>query len=111
METSPQKSLGRIISQRAMQMSNSFPCKIWALGFICGVCITYLFLVASTPLRTAQLGFMYASTSGAIPQNSSFIHLGKGFGYIIAILLVGYWLLFLMHVFMLLVSSKIPISV
>lgn len=75
METSPQKHLERMISHRAMQMSNSFPCKIWALGFICGVCITYLFLVVSTPFKTAQLGLLYASSHGAIPQNSSFIRL------------------------------------
>ena len=92
METSPQKSLERIISQRAMQMSNSFPCKIWALGFICGVCITYLLLVASTPFRTAQLGFLYAISSGAVSQNSSFTHLGKEFGYIITVFC--YWLFF-----------------
>lgn len=77
METSPQKSLERIISHKAMQMSQSFPCKICALGFICGVCITYLFLVVSTPFKTTQLGFIYASSSGlgSILQNSSFIRL------------------------------------
>lgn len=78
METSPQKNLERLISQKAMQMSNSFPCKIWALGFICGVCITYLFLVASTPFKGVQLVSLYASSPGAIAPNSSSLNLGKG---------------------------------
>ncbi|RRT35751.1 hypothetical protein B296_00054990 [Ensete ventricosum] len=72
MEPTGQKGLERALSQKAMQMGNSTPCKTWVLGFFCGVCITYLFLVAVAPLRTTEVGLVYSRTAGAVSQNSSF---------------------------------------
>nr|XP_043632011.1 uncharacterized protein LOC122603391 [Erigeron canadensis]XP_043632013.1 uncharacterized protein LOC122603391 [Erigeron canadensis] len=42
------KSLERIVSLKALQMGNSFSCKICVFGFLCGVCLTSLFLAALT---------------------------------------------------------------
>ncbi|CAL9752848.1 unnamed protein product [Musa acuminata subsp. burmannicoides] len=72
MEPTAQKGLERALSQKALQMGNSTPCKIWVLGFFCGVCITYLFLVAVAPLRSTEVGLVYSRTAGAVLQNSSF---------------------------------------
>lgn len=72
MEPTAQKGLERALSQKALQMGNSTPCKIWVLGFFCGVCITYLFLVAVAPLRSTEVGLVYSRTAGAVSQNSSF---------------------------------------
>ncbi|KAF3784618.1 hypothetical protein EJ110_NYTH22679 [Nymphaea thermarum] len=41
-----QKNLERAVSQKALQMSNSASCKAAVVGFLAGVCITYLFLAA-----------------------------------------------------------------
>lgn len=74
MEPTAQKSLERVISQRAMQMSNSASCKVWVLGFFSGVCITYLFLVALAPFKARELGMLYPSAKRAMSHNS---HPGK----------------------------------
>ncbi|KAH7691581.1 hypothetical protein IHE45_01G008300 [Dioscorea alata] len=68
-----QKNLERIISQKAMQMGNSSSCKIWVVGFFCGVCITYLFLVIPSPLRTFEFGLDLSSSSSLNSLNSSLI--------------------------------------
>ncbi|PKA60581.1 hypothetical protein AXF42_Ash019474 [Apostasia shenzhenica] len=75
MEPTPQKTLERAISLRAMQISSSFSCKIWVLGFFCGVCLTYLFLVAFTPYKTAEYGQMYSSTQWDASSKSSSLDL------------------------------------
>lgn len=75
MEPTAQKSLERVLSQRAMQMSSSYPCIVGALSFICGVCVTHLLLVVSTPFKSSQLGLVFSSTSQAVSQNSSLAHL------------------------------------
>jgi len=36
--------LERVVSQRALQMSNSFPCQICAVAIFCGLCIVSLIL-------------------------------------------------------------------
>lgn len=77
METTAQKSFERAISQKALQMSSSTPCKVWVLGFFCGVCITYLFLVSLTPFRTEQFGLIFSSSSGGVSQSSSMIYSGN----------------------------------
>ncbi|XP_020582744.1 uncharacterized protein LOC110026204 isoform X2 [Phalaenopsis equestris] len=77
MESTPQKSLERLISQRAMQMSASFHCKIWVLGFFCGVCITYLFLVAFTPYKAAEFGFEFTNYIGSGSANSPSVNLAN----------------------------------
>ncbi|KAG1361512.1 Alpha-(1,6)-fucosyltransferase [Cocos nucifera] len=69
--TTAPKSLERVISQKALQISSSTSCKLWVLGFFCGVCITYLFLVSLTPFRTQQFGLIFSSSSGAVSQSSS----------------------------------------
>nr|XP_027104599.1 uncharacterized protein LOC113725565 [Coffea arabica]XP_027104600.1 uncharacterized protein LOC113725565 [Coffea arabica]XP_027104601.1 uncharacterized protein LOC113725565 [Coffea arabica]XP_027104602.1 uncharacterized protein LOC113725565 [Coffea arabica]XP_027104603.1 uncharacterized protein LOC113725565 [Coffea arabica] len=72
MESFDQKSLERVLSQRALQMGNSFPCKICVVGFLCGVCLTSLFLAALTSFgafelaRTPSLSF-----SGGILKTDS----------------------------------------
>lgn len=57
-----QKSLERVVSQKAFQMSNSYPCQICVLGFLCGVCITTVFLAALTSFGTFQFGLLSIST-------------------------------------------------
>lgn len=58
-----QKSLERVLSQKALQIGSSFPCKICVMGFLCGVCLTSLFLAALTsfgafqPFSTLSTGF------------------------------------------------------
>lgn len=42
------KSLERMVSLKALQMGNSFSCQICVIGFLCGVCLTSLFLAALT---------------------------------------------------------------
>ncbi|KAF3452361.1 hypothetical protein FNV43_RR02794 [Rhamnella rubrinervis] len=73
MEPLNQKSLERVVSQKALQMGNSFPCQICAVGFLLGICLTYLVLAALTSLATFELGGISFSTisSGASPPNSS----------------------------------------
>ncbi|PON55495.1 alpha-(1,6)-fucosyltransferase [Parasponia andersonii] len=56
MEALNQKSLERVVSQKALQMGNSFPCQICVVGFLCGVCLTSLFLAIFTSLGTFELG-------------------------------------------------------
>ncbi|KAL9677535.1 hypothetical protein QQ045_005768 [Rhodiola kirilowii] len=54
METQ-QKSLERVVSQKALQISSSFPCQICVIGFLCGVCLTSLFLAALTSFSNRSL--------------------------------------------------------
>lgn len=49
-----QKSLERVVSQKALQIGTSFPCKICVMGFLCGVCLASLFLAALTSFATFQ---------------------------------------------------------
>ncbi|KAK7278216.1 hypothetical protein RJT34_23241 [Clitoria ternatea] len=56
MEPLNQKSIERVVSQRALQMGSSFPCQICVVGFLCGVCLTTLFLAALTSFGTFQFG-------------------------------------------------------
>ncbi|KAF3778077.1 hypothetical protein EJ110_NYTH43884 [Nymphaea thermarum] len=51
-----QKNLERAVSQKALQMSNSASCKAAVVGFLAGVCITYLFLAAVTSVGIQKLG-------------------------------------------------------
>lgn len=46
-----QRSLERVVSQRALQIGSSFPCQICVLAFLSGVCLTSLFLVG-LPIST-----------------------------------------------------------
>lgn len=73
MEPFNQKSLERVVSQRALQMGNSFPCQICVVGFLLGVCLTYFALAALTSLATFELAAIPFSTfsTGALPPNSS----------------------------------------
>ncbi|KAJ0963700.1 hypothetical protein J5N97_028822 [Dioscorea zingiberensis] len=74
METgASQKNLERVISQKAMQMGNSFPCKICVIGFFCGVSITYLFLVVLSPFRSVEYGLDLQCSSRLNSQNSSWM--------------------------------------
>ncbi|XVF06424.1 hypothetical protein REPUB_Repub06bG0047000 [Reevesia pubescens] len=73
MEPTNQKFLEKIVSQRALQMGNSFSCQICVVGFLCGVCLTSLFLAALTSLGTFGFGgISFSSISmGISPSNSS----------------------------------------
>lgn len=64
METSPNqhKTLERVFSQRAVQMGSSFSCQICVVGFLCGVCLTSLFLAALTSLGSyGSAGISFSS--------------------------------------------------
>ncbi|KAK7337942.1 hypothetical protein VNO77_18534 [Canavalia gladiata] len=62
METLNQRSLERVVSQRALQMGSSFPCQICAMGFLCGICLSYLILAALTSFGTFEFGHFSFST-------------------------------------------------
>ena len=72
MEISSQKSLEKVLSQKALQMGSSFPCQICVVGFLCGVCLTSLFLAALTSFGSFEFGGFSLSTvsPGASPRNS-----------------------------------------
>lgn len=57
------KSLERVVSEKALKLGNSFPCQICVVGFLCGICLTSLFLAALTSLGTFEL----AAFSSAFP--------------------------------------------
>ncbi|XP_054779116.1 uncharacterized protein LOC129287009 [Prosopis cineraria] len=56
MEASNQKSLERVVSQKALQMGSSFPCQICVVGFLCGVCLASFLLAALTSFSSFQIG-------------------------------------------------------
>ncbi|XP_031503345.1 uncharacterized protein LOC116266322 isoform X1 [Nymphaea colorata] len=49
--SSSYKSLERLVSQRALEMSSYVSCKVGVVCFLCGVCVTYLLLAAMTSFR------------------------------------------------------------
>ncbi|KAG8649791.1 uncharacterized protein LOC110620685 isoform X2 [Manihot esculenta] len=74
MEPFGQKSLEKVVSQRALQMGSSFPCQICVVGFLCGVCLTSLFLAALTSIGTFEfsgISFSAISLGNSLPRNSS----------------------------------------
>ncbi|XP_058094661.1 uncharacterized protein LOC131240445 isoform X2 [Magnolia sinica] len=71
MEVTAQKSIERVVSQRALQMSNSSPCKICVVGFLFGACFTYFFLAVLTPSRTFEFGVLFPTPSVTALKNSS----------------------------------------
>ncbi|XVF42310.1 hypothetical protein PTKIN_Ptkin01aG0350700 [Pterospermum kingtungense] len=73
MEPTNQKFLEKLVSQKALQMSSSFPCQICVVGFLCGVCLTSLFLAALTSIGTFGFGAIsFSSISmGISPWNST----------------------------------------
>lgn len=75
-----QKSLERVVSQRAFQMGSSFPCQICVVGFLCGVCLTSLFLAALTSFSAASVGsisFSPFSLGISTPNSSSSMGISK----------------------------------
>ncbi|XP_044472785.1 uncharacterized protein LOC123201347 isoform X2 [Mangifera indica] len=73
MEAVNQKSIERVVSQRALQMGSSFPCQICVVGFLCGVCLTSLFLATLTSFGSFEFGGISLSSisMGTPPGNSS----------------------------------------
>ncbi|KAI5554584.1 hypothetical protein BDE02_19G023900 [Populus trichocarpa] len=73
MEPLNQKSLERVVSQKALQIGSSFPCQICVVGFLSGVCLTSLFLALLTSLGTFEFGGISFSaiSQGNSPLNSS----------------------------------------
>ncbi|EOA12119.1 hypothetical protein CARUB_v10003958mg, partial [Capsella rubella] len=65
--------LERLISGKALKLGNSFSCKICVIGFLCGICLTSLFLAAFTSLGTFELAafFFSSSSSTFLPYNST----------------------------------------
>ncbi|GER34914.1 alpha-(1 6)-fucosyltransferase [Striga asiatica] len=53
MEAPDGRSLERVVSQKALQMSSSWACQLCVLGFLCGVCVTSLFMAASLGIGNA----------------------------------------------------------
>ncbi|XP_004302101.1 PREDICTED: uncharacterized protein LOC101295143 [Fragaria vesca subsp. vesca] len=73
MEPLNQKSIERVVSQKALQMGSSFPCQICVVGLLCGICLTSLFMAALTSFGTFEFGGFGFSTIawGASAGNSS----------------------------------------
>lgn len=71
MEQLNQKSIERVVSQKALQMGSSFPCQICVVGFLCGVCLTSLFLAALTSFATFQFGPILFSTMSMAESEST----------------------------------------
>lgn len=73
MEPSNHKYVERMVSQKALQMGSSFSCQICVVGFLCGVCLTSLFLAALTSFGSFEFGGISfpAISLGASPWNSS----------------------------------------
>ncbi|XP_010494120.1 PREDICTED: uncharacterized protein LOC104771314 [Camelina sativa] len=72
------KSLERLVSEKALKLGNSFPCQICVVGFLCGICLTSLFLAALTTVGTFELAafsFSSSSSSAIPPCNSSTSHI------------------------------------
>ncbi|WVZ73184.1 hypothetical protein U9M48_021526 [Paspalum notatum var. saurae] len=67
--SSSSKSLERVIYRKAMQVGSSAPCKIWVMGFFCGVCIMYLFGVALPTLPIQQSHSVYPPVRRAVLWN------------------------------------------
>ncbi|KAJ8535487.1 hypothetical protein K7X08_023207 [Anisodus acutangulus] len=67
-----QRSLERVVSQRALQMGSSFPCQICVVGFLSGVCLTSLFLASFGAFQFGALS-LSAFSSGISTSNSSSI--------------------------------------
>lgn len=72
MEAEDQKGLERVFSQKALAMSSSFPCQICVVGFLCGICLTSLFLAGLTSFGRFEFdGIQFHQISSAIlPWNS-----------------------------------------
>ncbi|CAJ2628483.1 unnamed protein product [Trifolium pratense] len=71
MEGMNQKSIERVVSQKALQMGSSFPCQICVVGFLCGICLTSLFLAALTSFGTFQFGpILFSSMANSTSHNN-----------------------------------------
>ncbi|XP_078152500.1 uncharacterized protein LOC144547689 isoform X2 [Carex rostrata] len=76
MEGHGEKRLENALSQKALQMSTSNSCKIWIIGFICGICFTYVFVLVFSPLWPNLPLSFYFNSPTAIFKNSSLPHAG-----------------------------------
>ncbi|KAF2552791.1 hypothetical protein F2Q68_00036584 [Brassica cretica] len=71
------KSLERVVSDKALKLGNSFPCQICVVGFLCGICLTSLFLAALTSIGTFELAaFSFSSFSPPCNSTSQIINMG-----------------------------------
>uniref|UniRef100_A0A5B6YZ39 Alpha-(1,6)-fucosyltransferase n=2 Tax=Davidia involucrata TaxID=16924 RepID=A0A5B6YZ39_DAVIN len=80
MEPLNQKSLERVVSQRALQMGSSFPCQICVVGFLCGVCLTSVFLATLTSFGTFGIGGISFTGISSWNSNSETINMVKSGG-------------------------------
>ncbi|KAG5532939.1 hypothetical protein RHGRI_027251 [Rhododendron griersonianum] len=60
------KAVEMVVSQRALQMGTSFPCRICVVGFLFGVCLTTLLLAALTSGSFAFGGISFSSFSNGV---------------------------------------------
>ena len=103
MEGLNQKSLERIVSQKALQMGSSFQCQICVVGFICGIGLTSLFLATLTSLGTFGISFadIYLNTSFGSSSSSpeiiseSNILISYFFFFLVVVKLLGFFDIFL----------------
>ncbi|KAG2261081.1 hypothetical protein Bca4012_014138 [Brassica carinata] len=71
------KSLERVVSDKAIKLGNSFPCQICVVGFLCGICLTSLFLAALTSVGTFELAAIsFSSLSPPCNSTSRIINMG-----------------------------------
>ena len=75
-----QKSLEKVVSQKALQMGSSFSCQISVIGFLCGVCLTTLFLAILTSFGTFQFGPISFS-SISVPNSSTLDAISKSISF------------------------------
>lgn len=105
MEPLNPKSLERVVSQRAFQMGSSFPCQLCVVGFLCGVCLTSLFLAALTSFgASAFVGISFSTFSTEIPPlNSSPAAISK----LNFLLISSVWIYFILFLLLLLFLFRV----
>lgn len=74
-----QKSIERVVSQRAMQMGSSFPCQICVVGFLCGICLTSLFLATLTSFGAFHFNPTLFSSMSIANSTTSHNNISKSF--------------------------------
>ncbi|KAK9137805.1 hypothetical protein Sjap_008399 [Stephania japonica] len=80
MDPSTLKSLERVVSQKALQMGSSFPCRICVVGFLIGACLACLFMASLTSFRgmeVAGLIFPIRMATFSSPTSTSRDYMGE----------------------------------
>ncbi|KAK9140344.1 hypothetical protein Scep_010025 [Stephania cephalantha] len=80
MEPAMVKSLERAVSQKALQMGSSFPCRICVVGFLIGACLACLFMASLTSFRAMEVAgliFPIRMATFSSPTSTSRDYMGK----------------------------------